>query len=345
MMVKNKIYSLPKVLSDNLEVHAKKFKPKALSQYIMRLSNIYQNEKKHTPWEDEGLKTAYLTYFLPLNYLRSQAVIDRIQKNNSLNAIGSFYEIGSGPGTSHFNFLLNNFNFESHFYEISKNAIACHKELLGALSLSSMPCTWETHSNRPESHLIEKNNALTLFCYSLNELNSLPAWVSNAHNILFIEPSTQVSSRELSLIRNQYLKLGFYALAPCTHQKPCPMITHSKKDWCHDRIHVKLPAWFEDIENHLPIKNNTLTFSYLFLSKTPPKAKLDHVARVIGDTQKQKGKTIQMICRGDKREFLSWVHKDKINQYIERGSLVQLPEDIELKSSELRMKKDIKCFS
>ncbi|RLQ02570.1 hypothetical protein EAD98_00195, partial [Micromonospora sp. CV4] len=64
-------------------------------------------------------------------------------------------------------------------------------------------------------------------------------------------------------------------------------------------------------------------------------------ARVVGDRLKEKGKDRQMICRGPEREFLAWLHKTKIEQDIPRGVLVDIPDDIQTVSNELRVGRDI----
>jgi len=127
--------------------------------------------------------------------------------------------------------------------------------------------------------------------------------------------------------------------APCTHEGPCPLLHQSKHDWCHDRIHFEAPEWFKKMEAHLPMKNRTLTMSYLLMRKTAPK-KIGQ-ARVVGDLLREKGKNRQMICRGPEREFLTWMHKLKIEQEIPRGELINIHQDFEKISNEIRLKKPI----
>lgn len=94
------------------------------------------------------------------------------------------------------------------------------------------------------------------------------------------------------------------------------------------------------MEEQLPMKNRTLTMSYLLMRKTPPKK--IKAARIVGDRLQEKGKDRQMICRGPEREFLAWMHKFKLEQDIPRGVLVEIPEDIEKVSNELRVRTEIK---
>jgi hypothetical protein len=116
---------------------------------------------------------------------------------------------------------------------------------------------------------------------------------------------------------------------------------HSKNDWCHDRIHLSPPQWLVSIENHLPFKNRTLTFSYLLASQQA--APESRQIRLVGDQLQEKGKSKQLICRNDQREFLTWLHRDGEIPELYRGDLIDLPEGIlpskNPQSGELRVPK------
>jgi hypothetical protein len=182
---------------------------------------------------------------------------------------------------------------------------------------------------------------LLIASYVLTELASLPDWWLKFEALAIIEPSTQDDSRALMSTRQSLIENGYHIWAPCTHQGRCPQLTHSARDWCHDRIHWRAPKWFADLENHLPMKNRTLTFSYLLARRSlPPPKGLTDLARLTGDMLEEKGKTRQSLCRGTEREFLAWFPQrlakgEDIS--LERGSLVRLPENIAHKASELRV--------
>ena len=96
------------------------------------------------------------------------------------------------------------------------------------------------------------------------------------------------------------------------------------------------------MEEQLPMKNRTLTTSYLLMRKTP--AQPIHAARVVGDQLKEKGKDRQMICRGTDREFLAWMHKTGLKQEIPRGVLIEIPEGLQKVSNELRVTNPLKII-
>jgi len=137
--------------------------------------------------------------------------------------------------------------------------------------------------------------------------------------------------------RGRLLNAGFQVLAPCTHALPCPLLTKSPRDWCHMRVAFAGPEWFLRLEERLPMKNRTLTYSYLFVSRQLQRPWAANAARVIGDTLEEKGKTRQMICRGEEREFLSWLHRFGEPPRIPHGSICFGTETCEKKGPELRV--------
>jgi hypothetical protein len=181
-------------------------------------------------------------------------------------------------------------------------------------------------------------STLTSCSYVLTEIQNQKdwKWLLDCKNVFILEPSTQVDARPLMEFRSLLLKEGFFILAPCTHQKSCPLLKHSKTDWCHDRTSVEF-AFLSEIEKHLPFYNRTVTFSYLVASLSCyPKPESSQMVRVIGDTQNEKGKTKQAICYNEERAFLTWLDRDwksKKLEQIPRGSLIKLPSHLHKKGT------------
>ncbi|MCH2533680.1 MAG: hypothetical protein MK008_04500 [Bdellovibrionales bacterium] len=327
---------------------------KKLAQHIEILSDYYnKTDVKQTPWLNESTQLAYACYFFPLNYLRSLSVINKNKSLNFFKATPNLFELGSGMGSTHLALLDSGVNFKNQiFLETSDTAKSQHKNLLENF-YPKLKCEW-THQHQSQWYKKYQLDQSYLFLasYSVNELlkhdlslEQLNLELQNFSSVLIIEPSTQYNSRQLLELRQQMIDSSKHMWAPCTHQGQCPLLIHSKKDWCHDSVFIKMPDWYYEIESKLKIKNNSLTYSYLMAQNQKPPEFLKGLARTIGNTQKEKGKTIQMICRGEQREFFSWLKKNKNEQWIERGLLVEIPEDIEQKNNELRVSSPIKTSS
>ncbi len=268
------------------------------------------------------------------------------------------------------------------FIEISTDAQKLHRKLFQCLQPDSKNLNWYSNINsamtlpmnstmnssmnsktNSSSKKIINKNTFVFFSYSLTELASIPSWAMDCEGLVIIEPSTNQDARRLMAWRDLLLSKGFHIWGPCLHEGACPLLTESKKDWCHDRIDFQQrPESFKKIESFLPFKNESLTCSYILARKTPrPSTMLAsaiaaasksatasasaaeasavelEVARVTGDLLNEKGKSRQLICRGPKREFLTWMHKNGEPQKIPRGELILLPQNLQPVSNELRI--------
>lgn len=319
--------------------------PERLALAVKKMSDYYlENDLAKTPWHEVWAQAAQLCYFFPLNYARNKAVALEASRLGFFKDLTAISDFGSGAGAGLYAFLEQircqpelNQNFSKiRSFDISQEALD--------LGIKIAPPSWPIHevslSNKKIS--CESKKELLIASYVFTELKELPAQWLDFEALAIIEPSTQADSRRLMELRQTLIHSGYQIWAPCTHFDNCPLLKHSEKDWCHDRIYWQAPKWFLDVENFLPIKNRTVTFSYLLARKTlgPPHS-LKQLSRLTGDMLIEKGKTRQSLCRSSNREFLSWFPQrlekgDSIE--LQRGSLVKLPADLEEKSNEVRLK-------
>lgn len=312
-------YELPTYVHQKIEelfqMNKWHWSAKRLAEDVLHLSDFYiHNPQAPTPWDQSWAQRALLTYYWPLNTIRLQKVLDELKAVNFFSEIENFVDFGAGPGTA--SWLLKDLKIP-----------------VTALEVSPVPQKWFPELNWSQKSNFRKNTCV-IFSYALTELNDLPEETKNCDSLLIIEPSTQADGRRLMELRKKLLSQGYSVWAPCSHQEACPQLEMSKTDWCHDRAHFQAPQWFVDIEKYLPMKNKTLTMSYLAVKKQKPSP--PSWARLTGDSMKEKGKTRQMICRGPQREFLAWMHRDGEPPEYFRGERVVL-ESFEPKSNELRV--------
>lgn len=310
---------------------------KNLAEQILRLSDFFINQPLDaTPWTDNYCKQAYRYYYLPLNYLRCELVIKRGVEVDFFKNIETTIDWGAGPGTASFALAKNLTLKNQILIEKSSEAIRSFQDLHPILKNPQV--TSELNFKKINSDF--KKTLLT-FSYSLTEMTELPAGWNQFEALMILEPSTKQDGRKLLELRQKLISEGYTIWAPCTHQQSCPLLEQSKHDWCHDRVHVEMPPWFLQLEQHLPFKNKTITTSYLLARKTKPTYNFENKLRLTGDSLEEKGKTRQLACRGPEREFITWMHKEIKAQTLPRGELVTLHNDIELKANEIRLKKHI----
>ena len=354
-----RVFSLPEPYTDRLEAALQSFgftlkEPRKIASAIQRLSDHYtMNPLAATPWNEDWVQAASLAYYFPLNYARNRAVAQEARRLGFFHGLKTLADFGSGMGsalhafrdTAHEAGSANSppgteLSYQAH--DVSMASLELGRRLAneGKYSTHATPQHFALALPRPQE-IADPSSLLLLASYVLTELEEVPKWWLESEALAIIEPSTQDDGRKLMTLRQKLIDEGYKIWAPCTHQDACPLLTQSAKDWCHDRIHWNAPGWFLEIEKHLPMKNRTLTFSYLLARKTlsPPK-RIAELARLTGDTLEEKGKSRQSVCRSPEREFLAWFPQrlkkgDAIE--LERGLLVQLKPELQKKSSEVRL--------
>ncbi len=315
-------------------------KASEIARKILNLSDYFIDEpNRSTPWEESWAVVAYLSYFLPLNSVRLSAVMKEGQRFGFFNGIDHVIDFGAGPGTAT---LTMAESLDCRFSLIEKSSVPINI-LKKSHSLGSL-----LSFNRSYKELEHKadRRSLVVFSYSLTEIPELPSWTYDAEAVMIIEPSVQSNGRRLLEIRKDLINKGYFIYAPCTHQKACPLLTNSKKDWCHDRIDFDRPKWFQNIEEHLPMRNSTLTMSYLLARKTTPTLANNNqiIARTVGDLLIEKGKSRQLVCRSEEREFLAWLDRGNTRQVIPRGVLLEVPGSLPKVSNEIRVNQELKII-
>jgi ribosomal protein RSM22 (predicted rRNA methylase) len=329
-----KSYSFPEKYQEKIDRALKDLgysltKPKAIADSVIELSNFYQQKHKVTPWKDPATQAAYLAYYFPLNYIRNLKVFSEIERVGFLKNTSRLLDFGFGLG--------------SGYLAAQDTGLIAPSATVEAVDSSAVPLElFKKYFMEPGSSISFSKEVgkasdfdTAFFSYALNEFSTGPSWLTQIPNLLIIEPSTQALGRQLMERRSTLIDTGYQMWAPCTHQEACPLLVHSKTDWCHDRVHWTPPVWWKDLEKFLPMKNQTMTFSYLAASRTP--APVATAGRVVGDELKEKGKSRWLYCRGEEREFLSWLNRSGEPPEIHRGELLKVNIE-EKKGNELRFK-------
>lgn len=332
-------------LEEQLKILGLSFsKPSGISKAILEASAYFIQKQGVSPWSNKSFQGAYIAHFLPMNILRWMKVFERINSKD-FSQRNHFVDFGAGPLTFKLAHFLKypqaevDYKFielEDAPTKIGLNIFASLQKQLGSSKHQKQIENFKNFQAYTKAFKNLKSQTLVL-SYSLNELKNLPPDFWNFENILILEPSTQESSRALLEFRKLAITNDFNVLAPCLHSSECPMLLHSKKDWCFDRTHINLPDLAQNLYKSLPFETKHLTFSYLWTSKQQTLAETNSF-RVVGDTQKEKGKEKVMICRSSDREFLSWLKKDGVFKGHSRGDEDFLDFSFEMKGNEIRIK-------
>jgi len=186
-----------------------------------------------------------------------------------------------------------------------------------------------------ECRVGEQVDADTLLVVShvLNELASGPRArllesARRAQEILWVEAGTHANSRRLIEVREELLNSGeFVAVAPCTHQNRCGMLTtENAPHWCH---HFASPPaeifqdgrWAE-FGRVLGIDLRALPYSFLVVQRAPQGATPPGFSRVIGRPRDAKGYSRVLSCQAENVTDLMVQKRDApaLLKQLQRGS-------------------------
>ena len=138
---------------------------------------------------------------------------------------------------------------------------------------------------------------LVVASYVLGELPdpqaaALALWRQAADTIAFVEPGTPDGYRRALAARAAVLDAGGHTIAPCPHDRPCPLPPH---DWCHFAVRLprsKLHRRAKGVE--LGYEDEKFSYAVLGHEPVPPAA-----ARVIRQPQVRSGHVNLVTCEPD----------------------------------------------
>jgi ribosomal protein RSM22 (predicted rRNA methylase) len=102
--------------------------------------------------------------------------------------------------------------------------------------------------------------------------------------LLLVEPALRETSRDLLAVRDRLADAGFFVVAPCFWQGPCPALLRDR-DWCHDSA-----PWPVGAGPAAGRPRSRVDFSYLLLRRKGEPVTDRRVFRVVSDPIVEKGR-------------------------------------------------------
>ena len=202
----------------------------------------------------------------------------------------SMLDIGSGPGTALWAATeqwssLSTFTAwerEPAFIDLGRRLAKASK------SQALRDATWHTVTLGKKLPDPVKTYDLIVFGHVLNELPQplreevvTWTWQHCSGVLLIVEPGTSTAFPIVRALREHLLRLAAPTLAPCTHDKPCPLLD----DWCHFPQRLERPA-FQRRAKAASAGWEESKFSYAAMSRLP--APTPAWGRLIHQPNKQK---------------------------------------------------------
>ncbi len=230
---------------------------------------------------------AYLAYRAPATFAAAASAFQQVAAQRPEWQPRTLLDVGAGPGAAAWAALevwptLTGLTL----VEIEPAMIAAGREL------------------RPDATWVEGDIAaargpadLVIVSYVLGELADVAGaastlWEQAADTIVFVEPGTPAGYRGVLAARGAVLEGGGRTVAPCPHDRPCPL---PADDWCHFAVRLprsKLHRRAKDVE----LGYEDEKFSYAALSRAPTSKA---AARIIRQPQLRSGHVNLVTCEPD----------------------------------------------
>jgi len=225
---------------------------------------------------------AYLLWWWPQTYVKTQAALRMIP----LPPAPRILDVGAGPAPAALA-ALDLLGGEATCFDASEPALAEAR----ALGIQHTTCD-----------LPEASFDLVLAANVLSELPDALALLRRlAGTVVIVEPALRETGRALLQIRDALLREGWFALAPCLTQKPCPALA-SPRDWCTAEVRWTPPRFFRQLADGTGLRaDEMISFAPLIVSREAPPAPEPGLFRVVGAPPPEKGKKRLWVCNDDGR--------------------------------------------
>lgn len=309
-----------------------------LAALSAQLSDSYRagipiKEGKYLQSDDDV--AAYAAFRLPATFAAIYSAISQIKDRSPLWNPKTLLDVGAGPGTAMWAASTLLAGLENiTLLEQEGNMISLGKRLSANSPLTSVQEAKWIKADITGAWEVSPEE-LVIASYVLNELPQdrrsvfiKQLWDSTSDTLLIIEPGTPTGYLRIKQAREQLLAAGAKTIAPCPHDKPCPL---DESDWCHFSQRVaRTPL-------HRKVKAGELSyedekFSFLCMSRS---SGLAIKGLVIRHPQVRKGHIQLKLCTPEGLTSIVVTHKDKElfrkTRELNWGSIIPLNNNEEIK--------------
>lgn len=279
--------------------------------------------------DDPGLRGAYLRYHLPLNLARAAcALAETLRAHPALSELRRVVDFGAGLGSASLATLagLPPAPREFILFDRSQAALQGAARLLAASAPAGAQPVVTTQKLLLPRLPRSLGKALVWLAMVLNELapnrkggaaasdllESLADRLEEGSVLIVVEPALRGPGRQLLRLHDDALESGRWrALAPCTHQRSCPLLATRDRSWCHFHFSWSAPPIVREVAEPLGLEHARPALAYLALERTGRRRKASRGdddrarARVVSDPMRaERGEHCLYVCRDGKRETL-----------------------------------------
>jgi ribosomal protein RSM22 (predicted rRNA methylase) len=309
-----------------------------LAQAVVNLSRLFTTTRATLPLhylDDPAHASAYLSYFLPVNLSKIQALLDELPEDSGTetpNHPMAVLDLGCGPGTG----ALALLDWLWHHSPERAGSVSVLAADTSPAPLQDSKRMWEAYCQEvgisstglrcvegnlehplkgdlgkqivrggPYDLIIMANCLNELFPASVDPpaeravvVAQLLPFLAPHGTIMIVEPALRQTARALHHVRNHLLKQGVCTVySPCLHEGACPALDRPD-DWCHEERPWQTPPVIAAIDRDVGFIKDALKFSYLLL-RTDGRTiatRSPQTFRVVSELRELKGEKRAWLC-------------------------------------------------
>lgn len=275
-----------------------------MGEAARRLSSGYREHRNSSALvTSEADAVAYALARLPATFAAALAALTALAEARPDFVPRSLADLGAGPGTASFAALaLWPDIVDITLIERNRRFLDLAARIAGGADGAFASSRRVERDLAHPGPLLDRPTDLAVLAYTLTELDeALSARIitglieAGASYVVVVEPGTPRDHARLMRLRDVALVAGARVLAPCPHQRRCPL---PADDWCH--FAVRLPR----SRQHLHLKDARVPFedepfSYLVLAGPGVAEGTGQGARILRRPVTQKPGISLRLCRAD----------------------------------------------
>jgi ribosomal protein RSM22 (predicted rRNA methylase) len=275
--------SLPPELADAIAQHLEGVSRRELAARAEVFSKTYRGGGTSRGIVDDLDVLAYLVVRLPATYAAVTAAFEAVRETLPDFAPASILDVGAGPGAASWAARqlwpsLRTITMLDH----NPGFLGIARALWSGPGANIVAGDLADVERQPQADLVIASYVLAELPEDRAPQIASALWNISSSTLVIVEPGTPAGFARIRAAREVLIGEGALVAAPCTHGKPCPMLS---PDWCH--FSQRLPR----SRDHMQAKDASVPFederfSYIAVTRKPLPA--TNRARIIKQPEETK---------------------------------------------------------
>jgi ribosomal protein RSM22 (predicted rRNA methylase) len=204
---------------------------KDLGRIVEKMSAAYRAGQSSAQIAGRNEALAYLVARAPATYAALEEVLERVREVVPDLVPQSLLDVGAGPGTA-------SWAARARWPDIAVTMLdrnPAFRALAAELIESATILSGDLGSLNSGADLVIANYVLAELPEGSAAQTARRLWDAAGRMLLLVEPGTPQGFARIRKARAALIEAGAHVVAPCTHDKECPM---AGSDWCHFSVRL-----------------------------------------------------------------------------------------------------------